>query len=193
MLTAINLIAFQLGWFASILGAAKGIFWLGPLVVCVVFSTHLLLTGDFLKECILGLIITFLGFLADTLLTAFGVYSPVPHIFKSPYSPPWLIFMWLNFATLLNVSIKWLSRKYLLSSFLGGIGGAFAYYGGDALGVLKYRDPIYTNILITGIVWAGLTPLFFCIANRLNRYTFSINSGSIYSVTYRQRDKKSER
>ena len=80
--------------------------------------------------------------------------------------------MWLNFATLLNVSISWLKRSYLLSALLGGPGGAFAYYGGDALGALQYHDPVATNIAVTGIVWTGLTPLFFFISNVLNKETF---------------------
>ncbi len=171
MRTAINLIAYQLGWFACILGAAKGRFWLGPTVVCFVFSLHLVLTKNYRKEIILGLIITLVGFITDTLLTAKGIYAPLPHFFTPPSSPPWLIFMWLNFATLLNVSIKWLSRKYLLAAFLGGIGGASAYYGGDTLGALQYMNPIYVNLSITIIVWAVLTPLFFYISSKLDKIT----------------------
>lgn len=168
MHVVINLIAFQCGWFASILGAAKGIYWLGPLVVCAVFIVHLFLTGNLLRECVLGLIITLVGFLTDTLLTAFHIYAPLPYLFDSPFSPPWLICMWLNFATLLNVSISWLRGRYVLSALLGGVGGAIAYYGGAALGALEYLEPVSTNIAITGIVWGVLTPFFFFVTNVLN-------------------------
>jgi len=170
MLIALNLISFQIGWFACILGAANGIFWLGPLVVCILFSVHLRLTKNFFREIALGLIISLVGFLTDTLLTLSNVYSPVPNYFEPPWSPPWLIFMWLNFATLINVSIKWLSRNYLFSAILGGIGGAIAYYSGDAFGALQYIEPVFSNIVITGIVWAGLTPLFFFVSSHINRY-----------------------
>jgi hypothetical protein len=170
MLIAINLIAFQIGWFACVIGASKGIFWLGPLVVSVVFAVHLFFTRNFLREIALGLIISFVGFLTDTLLTEFNVYSPLPYYIAPPWSPPWLIFMWLNFATLMNVSIKWLGHNYMLSALLGGIGGALAYYSGNVFGALHYFEPLLTNILITGIVWAGLTPLFFYISNQLKKY-----------------------
>ena len=37
----INFLAFQLGWFASVLGAAHGLPWAGPVVVAMVVMLHL--------------------------------------------------------------------------------------------------------------------------------------------------------
>ncbi len=37
----LNFVAFQLGWFACVLGAANALPWLGPVVVATVVSLHL--------------------------------------------------------------------------------------------------------------------------------------------------------
>ncbi len=169
MKIAFNLVAFQLGWFASTLGAANNLFWLGPIVVSVLFSIHLVLNGNYIRECLQGLTILLLGIIADTLLTILDVYTPKQFIFPYPLSPPWLFFMWLNFSTLINVSIKWLNKKYVLSALLGGIGGAVAYFGGDAFGALKYSEPKSVSMIMTGITWALLTPLCFYISNQLKK------------------------
>ncbi|MBU0946882.1 MAG: DUF2878 domain-containing protein [Proteobacteria bacterium] len=169
MRIAINFIAFQIGWFACVLGAGHDFFWLGPLTVAGVFFIHLFLNGNIIQESILGLIICCIGFSVDTFLTAFNVYTPMPHYFAHPISPPWLIFLWLNFATLVNVSLTWLQNKRILSALLGGIGGASAYYGGDALGALHFIEPVYPHIILTGIIWAGLTPFFLSLAIFLKR------------------------
>ncbi len=169
MLIAFNLISFQIGWFASVLGAAKEVFWLGPVVVLLFFAAHLKLNGHMVREITLGLKIMVIGFATDTLLTVFGIYTPRHWLFPAPYSPPWLVFMWLNFATLLNVSLKWLSKRYLLSVILGGTGGALAYYGGGVFGAITFNPPLGVNLLITVLAWAALTPLFFILSRFIDQ------------------------
>ncbi len=164
MLIAVNFIAFQIAWFATILGVARGLFWLGPLTVLVVFAIHLKIQGHVTREIILALKIMFIGFVTDTLLTSLGVYTPKSALYPLPYSPPWLIGMWLNFATLINFSVKWLSRRYLLAAVMGGIGGAMAYYGGSGLGAMEFHQPLVRNLVITGVAWAILTPSFFILS-----------------------------
>ena len=80
--------------------------------------------------------------------------------------------MWLNLATVFNVALRWLHNRYRLAALLGGIGGVLAYYGGDPLGALKYQQPLALNLLITGAVWAFVTPvLLFAVAHLNERFT----------------------
>jgi hypothetical protein len=169
LLIIVNFIAFQAGWFAGVLGAATSHFWLGPVTVCGVFILHLYLHKNVAREITIGGIFIFCGFATDSLLTAFQVYTPAAHFLPSPFSPPWLMCMWLNLATIFNVSLKWLSKRYLLSAILGGLGGGLSYYGGGSLGALKFNAPVLTNIIITGMVWSALTPVLFLIVNILNK------------------------
>jgi hypothetical protein len=40
---AINVILFQAAWFAAVLGAARSMFWLGPLTMIATLTIHLAL------------------------------------------------------------------------------------------------------------------------------------------------------
>ena len=42
----INVVLFQAAWFAAVLGAARGMLWLGPLSMIPVLAVHLALQDD---------------------------------------------------------------------------------------------------------------------------------------------------
>ena len=71
----INFIAFQVGWFACVLGAANGVAWLGPVVVAAVVALHLARARRPLPEFWLVCCAMALGLVADTLLLATGWLS----------------------------------------------------------------------------------------------------------------------
>lgn len=163
-----NFLAFQAGWFACLLGAANGNYWLGPMAITGVFVLNLYLTGEYIRETVIGLIFIAVGFAVDTQLTFFGVYTPQENILPSPFSPPWLMAMWLNLATIFNVSLRWMHGKYRLAALLGGLGGPLSYYGGGSLGALAYNDPLAFNLLVSAAVWTAITPLLLFTVTRIN-------------------------
>ena len=169
MRVLVNFLAFQAGWFACVIGVAKGFFWLGPLVISGVFALNLYLTGKYIRETIIALFFAAVGFGVDSLLTFFAVYTPQMHIMPAPFSPPWLIAMWVNLATVFNVSLKWLHNKYLLAALLGGLGGPVSYYGGGSFGALTYNSPVIFNLFVSGAVWAVITPLLLLTVMRINK------------------------
>ena len=126
----LNAVLFQMAWFAAVLGAAKGMSWLGPLVMVPVLGVHLARAENRSGEIKLLVAAGILGFLLDTVLVAAGVFLPVPSLFPRPFSPPWMVGLWLNFAATINVSLGWLRGRYLLAVIFGAIGGPLAYYGG---------------------------------------------------------------
>ena len=72
MKTLINFAAFQLGWFASVLGAASGKPWLGPLAVAIVIALHLHLSDKSGPEIrLIGFALS-LGLVVDSLILATG-------------------------------------------------------------------------------------------------------------------------
>lgn len=73
----LNVVAFQVGWFVSVLGAARGLPWLGPLSVMMVLGLHLYQSPRRLAEGTLALATGAFGFLFDSVLVAGGVFSPV--------------------------------------------------------------------------------------------------------------------
>jgi hypothetical protein len=165
MRKVINVVAFQIGWFAAVLGAAGGMPWLGVVVVPVVVGVHLALSPDWRPQLLLALSAAVLGFMVDTVLIAAGRFSPVPYLLPSYLSPPWMVLLWVNFATTLNVSMGWLRGRSLLAAFFGAVGGPLAYASGARLGAMLH-SPGIENLVFVGLAWAMALPLLY----RMERY-----------------------
>ena len=73
MRTIVNFIAFQIGWFASVLGAGHGLPWLGVVIVPLVLLLDLILSANWRQELIVALAAAVMGFAVDTGLVAAGV------------------------------------------------------------------------------------------------------------------------
>jgi len=163
---ALNLLLFQVAWFAAVLGAAGGMAWLGPLALVPVLGVHLALQEDRRGEVTLILAAAAIGFLFDTLMVATGAFTPVQSLLPRPFSPPWMVGLWMNFAATLNVSLSWLLGRYRLAAMFGGIGGPLAYYSGAKLGATETL-PSLTGMVILAVGWAIMTPLLAWLAERL--------------------------
>jgi hypothetical protein len=164
----INVTLFQAAWFAAVLGAARGVLWLGPLVMVPVIAIHLALQADRKGELKLLLAAGILGFIYDTAFVSGGVFTPLQHLFPRPYSPPWMICLWVNFAATLNVSMAWLRGRYLLATLFGAVGGPLAYYSGAKLGATEAL-PTTTGMLLLALGWGLMTPLLIRLAYIFSR------------------------
>lgn len=164
----INIIAHQVGWFAAVLGAGNGMPWLGVAVIPLVVALHLALSLDWKPEMALALGAAMIGFSFDTVLVTAGVFSPVFFLFPAPLSPPWMVMLWINFATTLNVSLGRLRGKYVLAAILGAVGGPVAYYGGAELGAMTVI-PNTNQLIVLGIAWACAVPLLYRVAALTSR------------------------
>lgn len=74
--------------------------------------------------------------------------------------------MWLLFATLPNISLRWLAGRPALAALLGALGGPSAYYGGVALGAARFSEPIWQPLVLLAINWAIAMPLIMALATR---------------------------
>jgi len=158
-----NFILFQAAWFAAVLGAAKGMPWLGPLAMVPVLGVHLTLAENRSGELKLLVGAGILGFLFDTALVAAGVFMPVANLLPRPFSPPWMVALWLNFAATLNVSLAWLRGHYALAAAFGAVGGPLAYYSGAKMGATEVL-PSQGGLLVLAIVWGVMTPVLVWLA-----------------------------
>lgn len=162
----VNLLLFQVAWFAAVLGAAGGMPLLGPLAFIPVLGVHLALQEDRRSEVKLILAAAAIGFLFDTLMVATGAFTPLRSLLPRPFSPPWMVVLWMNFAATLNVSLSWLQRRYRLAAVFGAIGGPLAYYSGAKLGATETL-PSLAGMLFLAVGWAIMTPLLVWLAERL--------------------------
>jgi hypothetical protein len=157
-----NYIAFQIGWFAAVLGAGHGIPWLGVAVVPLVLLVNLVLAKDWRQELLVALASAVMGFAVDTGLVAAGVFAPVPFWVPRPFSPIWMVMLWVNQATTLNGCMAWLRKRYLAGAIFGAVGGPFAYLGGAKLGAATL--PSTSGLVILGITWAFAFPALLAAA-----------------------------
>ncbi|TLM65755.1 MAG: DUF2878 domain-containing protein [Deltaproteobacteria bacterium] len=159
----LNAALFQAAWFAAVLGAAGGWPWLGPLATVPVLGINLAMSDDRRGELLLWGGAGLLGLAFDSALMSAGLFAPVQTVPGWPFSPPWMIALWLNFAATLNVSLSWLQGRPLLSAAFGAIGGPLAYCGGAGLGA-TVSFPSEAAIAALAVGWGVVTPLLFRIA-----------------------------
>ena len=163
----LNLIAFQIGWFACVLGGAHGWPWLGALVTAAAIALHLYRAARPRLEAALIGLSGLLGFSADSLLTGMGLLRFPSGQFHADLAPYWMMAMWMLFATTLNVALGWLKPRLGLAALLGMIAGPLAYYGGAKLGGVSFDNPAASLLAVAG-VWTLAMPLLLVIANRWN-------------------------
>lgn len=163
-----NFTAFQIAWFAAVLGAAHGMPWIGVVVVPSGLALHLALSPDWTPELLLAMAAAGTGFVFDSILIALGMFSPVAYLFPAPFSSLWMIMLWVNLAATLNVSMAWLRGRYVLGTVLGAIGGPLAYYSGGKLGAMT-RLPDTGDLIGIGIAWAIALPLLLVVNERLQK------------------------
>lgn len=162
----INFIGFQVGWFACVLGAAFGSWWFGPVVVCLLFVLHTRLREDWKIDLYIVIVAMAVGLIGDSLLALCGVIEFRTSPFPAWISPPWMVFLWANFAFTLRTSLNWLRGRYFLGSVLGLISGPLAYVAGERLEAIRFAAELPTAILILAVFWGAATPLLLFIASR---------------------------
>ena len=163
----INIILFECGWFACVLGGASGKILAGFLVALAIVVLHLLRSEQWRTELALVLSAMLIGFTWDSALV-FSGWIHYPHGQLFPYTVPvWIVMMWDLFATTLNVSLNWLKQRVLLSMVFGAIGGPMAFLGGARLGAVEFTSQS-SALIALAIGWAVLTPVLLQVATLLN-------------------------
>jgi hypothetical protein len=171
-----NFFAFQLGWFACVLGGAHGQPWLGAGIGLLIVLVHLGWLAARKNEWILIAAAAVAGFCWDSLLASLGVVDYSSGQLAAWAAPVWIVVMWMVFATTLNLSLGWLQGRYLLAAVLGAIAGPLAYEAGAALGAASFPDPL-TAVLLLAAGWAVFTPALLVLAARLNQRADSSAAG----------------
>ncbi|MDX1432857.1 MAG: DUF2878 domain-containing protein [Gammaproteobacteria bacterium] len=165
----VNLVVFQAFWFASILGAARGMPWLGPLLAVPWLAAHLLAArGDDRSEWQLVAAAGAVGFVLDSALVLAGLVVFPPQAALGSPSTLWMTGLWMGFATTLRGALGWLRGRYLLGGLLGAVCGPFAYWAGARLGAVMLPEPA-TSLVAVGIEWLVAMPLLLLADDRLTR------------------------
>lgn len=153
----LNLIGFQLSWWAIALYREKAI-----LMVLLLIGIHFyfLRKSQKLGEFKFVICVTFLGFIIDSILLNLNILSVEGSLFLFlELIPIWLIILWVAFACTLNHSLSWLFHSKLWAFFIGGLGGASSYIGAAKLGTINIHIPDWIFFILLFCIWST----FFCV------------------------------
>ena len=166
MKNLINIVAFQVVWFSSVLGAANGLPWLGAIALLPFLVWQLRVSADAAYDRRALLVLGVAGLIVDSLYPLLGSLSYASPWPLSGAAPAWLILMWLNLALTLNHSLAWLRRRYLLAAVFGGTGGALSYWAGARLGAVELYWSTPAVVLLIGVIWAIALPVIYRVLER---------------------------
>jgi len=154
-----NFLAFQLGWFAACLGAAKGWPILGPIYSSIWLSLHLRSLGKaWGSELRLLLLAALLGYFADSLLVVCGLLAFPEQAMLGAPSPVWMVVLWVNLAATLRHCLKWLHGiPLIIAAVFGAVAGPLSYFAGAKLGTVVLTQPLLSLAAIA-MEWALATP-----------------------------------
>jgi Protein of unknown function (DUF2878) len=163
----VNFMAFQIGWFACVLGAAWGRPWIGTAIAAAVVALHLWCVARPGQELRLIAAALAIGLAWDSLLMNLGLVT-----FQSGFpleyaAPQWILALWALFATTLNVSLRWLQGRWLVAALLGAAAGPLSYWAGMRLGALVLPE-LLPALLALAVGWGAMTPLLLVVARRFN-------------------------
>ena len=124
----LNFLAYQLAWFACVLGAAHDLAWAGAAFALAVTAVHLALRLD-ASELRLVVCAAAIGFLVDSVLVR-AHFVEFASTSWDGWAPFWMVSLWMAFATTLNHSLRWLSSRPWVATLFGAMGGPLAYFAG---------------------------------------------------------------
>jgi hypothetical protein len=165
----INLVLFQVAWFACVLGGAWGEPLVGIAVVAAVAAYHLAQARRPWAEAALLAAAGLIGATWDGQLAGHGWLVYASGELAPWVAPSWIIAMWIAFATTLNLSLRWLRGRYGLALLFGALGGPLAYVGGERLGGVAFPDTLVALAAI-GAGWALISPALVWLASRLDGF-----------------------
>ena len=162
-----NFLFFQIGWIATVAGAALGFPWAGPILATVLVAFQLAVDPGRGARFKTVVAVAALGTLLDTLLRWAGV-TAFPGWPATPWPcPPWITALWALYATTLGSSLSWLQGRPALAALLGAVSGPLSYLAGERLGaVVLAPDPVLRWGVLT-LAWAVAVPVTVAIARRL--------------------------
>lgn len=157
----------QAVWFACVLSAAQSMSWVGLIAAALYLGAVFYSSPDRRMELSFLLSIATIAFGLDSLLVTtdqIQFADPAP-FFSDFIAPPWMVALWLCFATLAPRSLSFLSGRYALAAFLGAVAGPFTYYSAMNMGAATMSSN--HNLIFVGLEYALAMPLLLFLAKPL--------------------------
>lgn len=165
----VTLIAYEVVWFATVIGASRGLNWPGAVAAAVFIAWRLAVSKQRNAEIRLALVALLFGLLFEGICVGAGLIryaAPWP----LAWAPLWLIALWVVFALTVVPLLGYLHTRPWLAGLFGAIGGPLAYLAA-ARGwhAVIFSDPLWHALLAVAIGWGIAMPLLATLARRWTR------------------------
>ena len=165
----INFVIYQIGWFACVLGAANQQPWLGVLLLIGVLIWHFMQAIDVKRELTLLLVVVIIGGIFDQVMLNHQLITYEAHGWSNAIVPVWILALWAEFVTILNVSLRWMRGRWLIAVLFGAVGGPLAYMAAAKLGAVTLNMMPATYIVLS-LGWAIITPLLMRLSTQFDGF-----------------------
>ena len=153
LLKAWNFVAFQIVWFACVLGSAHDREWVAALVGWPLILLHVVISRPWCRHAVLILIYALGGACLDRLLFGLGVLR-IHNPLLAGLSPLWMVTLWASFATTQPSSMRWLVDKPVVATIVGALSGPLVYRAGEKLGALALGEDFWWSAGMLSAAWA---------------------------------------
>lgn len=163
----INLIGYQLVWFAAVIGAEHGAVWPGVLGMLAFAVSQLALTSHRKADLGLMAVALVLGFVLDGGMIRAGFATYAAAWPSSMLAPAWILALWISFSLTFTQSLAYLQRRLWIALLFGAIGGPLAYLSASrGFHVVTFATPDWRGLAWLSAGWAIAAPLLAWLGRR---------------------------
>lgn len=163
VLTAINVLLFQVGWFVCILCGSQWALLYTAGALCL----HFTLSAQRLADLVAVILCVAIGLVHDLILIRTGQINFVESFL---WPPLWLLCLWILMGITLNHSLRWVYERYYWAAVLGAVSGPLSYLAGVKLSSAQWSSPLMEVIPIMVFLWLLVLPLHRFLSLRIKSY-----------------------
>lgn len=166
-----NFVVFQAAWFAAALGAAHGLAVWGCICVLCAIGWHVASSARPVAEARLVAAVLLVGLVVESAMAWQGFTGFASGQLAPRTAPYWMVALWGLLAIALNVTLRWLKKRWWLAVAIGAMSGPLSFASGTRLGAAYFIET--TPALLTlACVWAAALPALMWLSNRYDGVTF---------------------
>lgn len=152
-----SVVGFKAVWLCTVLGAAAGNVWLGPLALLAFAGVQVLFSDYRRRELLVLASGLAMGLVMETVVVRAEWVSYAPGWPDRILAPAWILSLWGAFSLMSIDGLAWLRGRRLLAAVLGAAGAPFAYFSGIVLGAGSEAEVAF--YVTVGLFYAAATPL----------------------------------
>ncbi|MCB1683651.1 MAG: DUF2878 domain-containing protein [Pseudomonadales bacterium] len=151
----VNLVLFNLTWFACVLGGS--LIGLVGVAALLCFS---ITQGTWRADGALAVFLIVVGWSLDSVWVAFGVLD-----FDSRFAPLWIGLLWVAVGFSINHSLAFFRDQPVLGALITGLCAPLSYLGGEKLGAV-----VVPEVAALGVISISWVVLFYGVYTYAGTY-----------------------